>query len=116
MSGKSIVLALGIVATAGVVLAGCENTCQQMCNEFADIYEECGIGFGDAELRDCIETYRVPDKALRDTVCDYGMRSHESHGTILRADLVASGSSCDSDTDCMCSTLDDWRATVGGGQ
>ncbi len=114
MSGKGIVALMGIVLLAGLCLAGCENTCQQMCNEFADIYDECGVGFGDTELRDCIETYRVPDKVLRDTVCDYGMRSHETHGTILRADLIASGSSCDSDKACMCATLDDWEATVGG--
>ncbi len=114
MAGKGI--AAAVMTILALALGGCENTCQQMCHEFADIYEECGLNYGDAELRDCIEAYRVPDKALRDTVCDYGMRSHETHGTILRADLIASGSSCDGDTDCMCSTLDDWRATVGGGE
>ena len=114
MNGRVTAAAIALLALASLGLSGCENACQQMCNEFADIYEDCDLSYGDAELRDCNETYRIPDKGLQDTVCDYGMRPHEAHGTILRADLIASGSGCDGDIECMCATLDDWRATVGG--
>jgi hypothetical protein len=89
-------------------LIGCENDCQRMCREFADIYEECGIDYGDSELRDCIQEYRVPDTVLLDTVCAYGMQSHPDHGTTLRADMISSA-----DEGNVCTTLEDWQRTVG---
>jgi hypothetical protein len=91
-----------------MVMMACENDCQQMCREFADIWEECGIAHADSELKDCIEEYRIPDKTKLETVCEYGMRQHEEHGTIMRADMVASA-----DTGDICTTVDDWLRTVG---
>jgi len=91
-------------------LCGCENNCQQMCREFADIYEECGQSYGDSELRDCVQEYRIPDKTVLAAVCDYGMQENEEYGTTLRADMVSSADGGD-----ICTTLDDWQRTVGSG-
>ncbi len=94
-----------------LAMMGCENDCQQMCREFADIWEECGISYGDSELKDCLEEYRIPDQTKLDTVCAYGMRYHEEHDTIMRADLVASADDGD-----ICTTVEDWRRTVGSSE
>jgi len=96
-----------------VALVGCQNDCQQMCREFADIYEECGVTYGDAELQDCIQQYRVPDQTLLDTVCSYGMRPPPGgeHATTLRADMAASDENGD-----ICATLDGWQTTIGSSE
>ncbi len=100
---------LGLLALTG--LTGCENDCQQMCREFADIYEECGVSYGDSELQDCLAEYRVPDQTLLDTVCSYGMRTPPGgeYSSTLRADMAASSENGD-----ICETLDGWKQTVGG--
>ncbi len=102
-----IVLSAGLLATLPALI-GCENDCQRMCREFADIYEECGLDYGDSELRDCIKEYQVPDTDLLDTVCSYGMQPHPDHGTTLRADMISSADGGD-----ICTTLEDWKRTVG---
>ena len=103
-----LTVALGLLLPA---LAGCENACQRMCREVADVWEECGLSYGASELRDCLETYRIPDKELLDTTCSYGMRSHPEYGTTFRADLITSADDGD-----ICTTIDDWQRTVGSSE
>jgi hypothetical protein len=100
---------LGLFSLVG--LTGCENDCQQMCREFADIYEECGVSYGDAELSDCLAEYRIPDQTLLDTVCAYGMRPPPGgdHTSTIRADMAASSEDGD-----ICETLEGWKQAVGG--
>jgi len=89
-------------------LVGCENSCQQMCREFADIYDECGFQYGDSELRDCVEANRIVDKTRLELVCDYGMDYNADHEmSNLRADLTFS-----SDDENICTTMDNWCRTA----
>jgi len=105
MDTRWIVVAIGMALPA---LIGCENACQQMCREFADIYDECGFNYGDAELKDCVQANRIVDKTRLNTVCEYGMEYNtEFDATNLRADLEAS-----SDTGDICTTLEDWCLTA----
>ncbi len=108
MSLRSVVLPTLALLVLLPALSGCENDCQRMCHEIADVWEECGISYGDSELRDCIETYRIPDKELLDTTCSYAMRSHPEEGTTFRADLVSSADDGD-----PCTTIEDWQRSVG---
>lgn len=93
-------------------LVGCENSCQQMCREFADIFDECGYQYGDSELRDCVEANRIVDKTRLELVCDYGMdynhdRDRDHEMTNLRADLTFF-----SDDKDVCETLENWCRTA----
>jgi len=108
-----VTTALALLGLLSLVsLTGCENDCQRMCREFADIYEECEVSYGDAELKDCLAEYRIPDQTLLDTVCAYGMRPppDDEYATTIRADMAAS-----SENGNICETLDGWQQTVGTG-
>ena len=105
MNNSWIIVAIALALPA---LVGCENACQQMCREFADIYDECGYAYGDAELKDCVESNRIVDKTRLATVCEYGMDyNSEFDSSNLRADLVSS-----SDQKDVCTTIEDWCRTA----
>lgn len=42
-----------LVLPAALSLSGCNNDCQQLCNEMATYWEDCGKTFGDADVKEC---------------------------------------------------------------
>lgn len=45
------------IVGAALLLSGCENSCQLLCDSMADLAEECGVSISDAELDQCREDY-----------------------------------------------------------
>lgn len=52
---RSLLLASALLTS--MLLGGCLNDCQELCNEMADYWEECNLSFGDSEPADCRESY-----------------------------------------------------------
>jgi hypothetical protein len=52
-----------------VLLAGCNNPCQTMCEQMADLSRECGNDVSDAEVDDCVEAFSTASKDDKQT-CD----------------------------------------------
>jgi hypothetical protein len=46
------------VLTLPLLLAGCLNECQQLCNEMGDYWADCNLPFGDAEVADCRKSFK----------------------------------------------------------
>lgn len=53
MQSRLTALLVGCLA-----LAGCRNSCQQLCHEMADYaVDECGLEFPDDQLKDCMSDH-----------------------------------------------------------
>lgn len=49
---------LPALIVVGLALAGCRNSCQQLCHEMADYaVEECGLAFPDEDLKTCVSDH-----------------------------------------------------------
>ena len=61
-----------LIATICVV-AGCENSCQNLCVQMADYSEDCGRTITEAELQACIDEQSSAGPAELQVCRDYGL-------------------------------------------
>lgn len=50
-------------------LAGCQNDCQKVCYEMADLFDACGQDYDQSEVLDCLDENSDPDEATL-AVCE----------------------------------------------
>jgi hypothetical protein len=62
----------GGVIVASVWLAGCENSCQNLCEQMAAFADECGAPVGAGELETCIDDFSDASGEQLDACADFG--------------------------------------------
>ena len=55
-----------------LLIAGCNNPCQALCEDMATIADECGTEFSEAEINSCVDDFAAPSKEDRQTCNEYG--------------------------------------------
>ena len=53
---RALLLITVLLGTAA--LSGCANDCQQLCTEMGKYWQDCGLPFGDAEVKECRQNFR----------------------------------------------------------